>query len=138
VRRSGFAARRRRRDDEKINQIANVRDVYFLVATVRGFFAALAAAPAALRFGFAAGAGFFAPFFAAGAAFFAAFFAAGAAFFAAFFAGAAFFAAFFTAGAAFFAAFFAASFGLAAGAVFFGFFASPPPRSHRAHLHSNP
>jgi hypothetical protein len=94
-----------------------------LVATVRGFFAALAAAPAALRFGFAAGAGFFAPFFAAGDAFFATFFAAGAAFFAAFFAG---------------AAFFAASFGLAAGAVFFGFFASPPPRSHRAHLHSNP
>jgi hypothetical protein len=127
VRRSGFAARRRRRDDEKINQIANVRDVYFLVATVRGFFAALAAAPAALRFGFATGAGFFAPFFAAGAAFFAVFFAAGAAFFAPFFA----------AGAAF-AAFFAASFGLAAGAVFFGFFASPPPRSHRAHLHSNP
>jgi hypothetical protein len=134
VRRSGFAARRRRRDDEKINQIANVRDVYFLVATVRGFFAALAAAPAALRFGFAAGAGFFAPFFAAGDAFFAAFFTAGAAFFATFFAaGAAFFAAFFAG-----AAFFAASFGLAAGAVFFGFFASPPPRSHRAHLHSNP
>ena len=107
--------------------------------SARGFFAALAAAPAALRFGcsserlFIVFAGFFAAgFFAAG------FFAAG--FFAGFFV-AGFFAGFFAAGAGFFtrAAFFAAaSPRRAAGAARFCDLASSSPRAHRAHAHSNP
>jgi hypothetical protein len=87
ARRSGFASDRRRRDDDEntyyhVNTLRKYENVYrFLAAPVRGFFAALAAAPAALRFGFAADAGFFAAFFAADAGFFAAFFAADAGFF---------------------------------------------------------